>query len=125
LAGGAVRTWEHPLLLKLVLTGGLDGHAGGEKMTLHEAAARGDVVEVRRLVAHGVKVDSRDTDGVTALHWAARLGKTEAIKVLVELGADKDAKDKTGGTPLHFVSLNGHAEATRCVSREMLRRDAG
>jgi ankyrin repeat protein len=41
---------------------------------LHDAAKNGDVAEVRRLVASGVKVDERDADGWTALHLAAQQG---------------------------------------------------
>jgi hypothetical protein len=33
-------------------------------MTLHEAAANGDVAEMRRLVAAGVNVDELDENGV-------------------------------------------------------------
>jgi len=55
-------------------------------MTLHDAAANGDVAEMRRLVAAGVDVDELDEHGETALLWATDNGHVEAIRVLVELG---------------------------------------
>jgi hypothetical protein len=57
------------------------------KMALQEkAAGRGDVAEMRRLVAAGVDVDELGEDEGTALLWAAYYGHVEAIRVLVELG---------------------------------------
>ena len=37
-------------------------------MVLHKASMKGDVAEMRRLVANGRNVNERDANGVTALH---------------------------------------------------------
>ena len=42
--------------------------------TLHKAAAKGNVAEVRRLVRTGADVNKRGENGVTALHVAAQRG---------------------------------------------------
>ena len=68
------------------------GGSTGAVMELYQAVSRGDVAELRRLVASGMNVDVLDEDGWTALLYAALNGHVEAIRVLVELGANKDAK---------------------------------
>ena len=50
---------------------------------LQQAAQRGDVAEMRRLVANGRNVNERDANGVTALHVAAVYGHVEAMRALV------------------------------------------
>jgi hypothetical protein len=76
-------------------------------MTLHQAALSGDVAEVRRLVASGVKVDERDEFGSTALHYAAFPGDVEVMRVLVELGVQVDAQAVNGETPLQTSVRHG------------------
>jgi len=46
---------------------------------LHKAAERGDVAEMRRLVATGVDVDGVDANKRTALHFAAVHGHVEVL----------------------------------------------
>ena len=55
------------------------------------AAARGDAVEVARLVAGGAEVDVRDTYGRTPLHVAAFGSKHDAMRALVKAGANPNA----------------------------------
>jgi hypothetical protein len=60
---------------------------------LHIAAARGQLDEIRRLVAAGYPVDLRSRTGQTPLHWANALGRTNAVMLLRELGADPSIAD--------------------------------
>jgi ankyrin repeat protein len=55
------------------------------------AAARGDAVEIERLVARGAKVDVRDGYGRTPLHVAAYGRHADAMRALVKAGADPNA----------------------------------
>jgi ankyrin repeat protein len=55
------------------------------------AAARGDAVEIARLVASGSAVDARDGYGRTPLHVAAYGGKHDAMRALVKAGANPNA----------------------------------
>jgi uncharacterized protein len=55
------------------------------------AAARGDAVEIVRLVASGAVVDVRDSYGRTPLHIAAFGGKHDAMRALVKSGANPNA----------------------------------
>ena len=59
--------------------------------SLHAAAYRGDVTELRRLVATGTKLDVRDRHGRTALHVATFAREREAIRVLAIAGANLGA----------------------------------
>jgi ankyrin repeat protein len=58
---------------------------------LHAAAAKGDVVEIEKLVKSGAPIDTRDGRARTPLHVAAFMRKPEAARVLMQLGADANA----------------------------------
>jgi ankyrin repeat protein len=90
------------------------GGGMGAGMTLHQAAAIDDVVEVRRLVAMGVNVDQRNADGDTALQYASAQGHVEMIKLLVQHGANKEANNADGATALHWAAFHGTWRRSRC-----------
>jgi ankyrin repeat protein len=58
------------------------------------AAARGDTIEIVRLVANGAPLDVRDSNGRTPLHVAAFGGKHDAMRALAKAGANPNALDK-------------------------------
>jgi ankyrin repeat protein len=66
----------------------LTGYTG-----LHAAAARGDVAEIRRLIAQGADPAARDGHGRTPLLVAAFGARTDAMRALVDGGADPNALD--------------------------------
>ena len=55
---------------------------------LIEAASRGDINRVRSLLAGGADVNTKNSDGVTALWIAAAKGHTDIVKTLLEKGVD-------------------------------------
>lgn len=55
---------------------------------LHAAAHRGELVQVRKLLASGDPVDARDPYGRTALHVATFARQREVIKALAQAGAN-------------------------------------
>jgi ankyrin repeat protein len=69
----ASRFW---LLLPLLLIGA--GFSSAPEPVV-EAARRGDVDAVRRLIASGADVNAAGGDGMTSLHWAAERGDVEDI----------------------------------------------
>lgn len=85
------------------------------------AAARGDLGEVKKLLASGVDLNERDDNGFTALGAAAYQGKTNIVKFLVERGADVNFRhtmsgsDLEGSTPLHFASYRGRVDTVRTL----------
>ena len=58
---------------------------------LHEAAAKGDVAEIEKLIAAGEKPNIQDSKSRTPLHVAVYLKKPEAARALLRLGANPNA----------------------------------
>ncbi len=80
-----------------------------------DAAQRGDLAAVRRLLRDGADVNAPQGDGMTALHWAAERGDEALCEVLLYAGARVDAGTRIGHyTPLHL--------AARAANEAVLRR---
>lgn len=77
---------------------------------LGDAAKKGDLAEVERLLDGGEDVNA--ADGIaTALHWAALNGHAEVVDLLGKRGADIGAQSSMLGTPLHAAASRDHAAA--------------
>ena len=76
-------------------------------MTLHNAAAADDVVNIRRLVAEGADVNAAGDGGWRPLHEAAYHGHVGAVDMLVEVGAEVDASAADGWRPLTHGGMAG------------------
>ncbi|XP_058021723.1 ankyrin repeat domain-containing protein 40 [Ahaetulla prasina] len=71
------------------MTSAIEGKELQER--LREAAALGDIEEVRRLVDFGASVNSQnEINGWTCLHWACKRNHAQVVAYLLEAGADKD-----------------------------------
>lgn len=97
------------LFLILLLTGcGPGGPSKAEQYFLG-AVQKGNLEEVRGLLAENPKlVNARRDDGWTSLHFASR-GSKDMAELLIAKGADVNAKC-LGYTPLHEASSSGHKE---------------
>ena len=87
---------------------------------LVEAARKGDVAAIERLVSEGVSPDAKNENGGPAVVEAAFLGHTAAVEALLRLGADPDAPSQDGmradGAPaLRAATVNGHAGAVAAL----------
>lgn len=92
-------------IVPLLLVGG-----GWSDAPVADAAARGDLEAVRRLLREGADVNAPHGDGMTALHWAAERGDAELADVLLYAGARVDAGTRIGHyTPLHLASRGAGA----------------
>jgi ankyrin repeat protein len=75
----------------------------GQTPLLIASSANGNAATVKYLIAHGAKVDTPNTFGVTPVIAAGGFGGDETVRVLLEHGANAQAKDKADTTPLWNV----------------------
>ncbi|KAM7089400.1 ankyrin repeat domain-containing protein 40-like isoform 1-T3 [Ciconia maguari] len=88
---------------------------------LREAAALGDVEEVRRLLGAGADIDSRnEINGWTCLHWACKRNHAQVVSCLLDAGADKQILTAKGELAAQLTSkadirkILGVEEETEC-----------
>lgn len=101
----------------LLIRGGatLDIRGGPHDSTaLHIAAGRGHIGFAKMLVANGMDVDVRDSQGATPLNVAARLGRVSLVRFLLASGATVDVVSY-GETALTEAVENGHAEVVELL----------
>lgn len=75
---------------------------------LLDAAADGDLAQVRQLVQAGVAVDTQRPGDGTALIAAARHGHLATVDALLALGATPDLASRGDGNPLIAAARRGH-----------------
>ena len=90
----------------------------GQEMGLHQAAYKGQLAQVRRLIAMGQKVNARDEDGNTPLHLAASAGETETVAELIARGARIGAVSSDGDTALHKAISENHLSVAVLLVRK-------
>jgi ankyrin repeat protein len=76
-----------------------------------DAARKGDMKEIERLIAAGADVNMKGPGNRTALHYVAAWGRKEDAELLISKGADVNAKDGNGQTPLHNAAYSGRKGA--------------
>jgi ankyrin repeat protein len=92
---------------------------------LIQAAKRGYITLIKKIVESGVDVDFRDrvstnsdfqtTPGRTALMWAASQGQEEAVKTLLDLGASPDQRQEVFGDDKSVWELAALANQIRTL----------
>ncbi len=101
--------------LMALLVAGAAGASGASDLPVAaspvaDAAQRGDLDAVRRLLRDGADVNAPQGDGMTALHWAAERGDAPLCEVLLYAGARVDAGTRIGHyTPLHLAARTASA----------------
>jgi Amt family ammonium transporter len=79
---------------------------------LCDAAACGDVVELKSLIEQGAPINGSDYDKRTPLHLAASENQVAIMEALASAGAlDLNPHDRFGGTPLMDAVRHGHDQA--------------
>jgi outer membrane protein assembly factor BamB len=86
---------------------------------LWDAARRGDLEAVTRLLASGVDVNAKTRYGATALFFACGQGRVDVVRLLLDKGADPNAKDTFyGATPLNWAVNHGSSEIALLLVRK-------
>ncbi|MBI3789250.1 MAG: ankyrin repeat domain-containing protein [Gemmatimonadetes bacterium] len=100
--------------VRALIKAGADVNAAqGDGMTaLHWAAQRGDLEQLKMLLAAGARLDGMTRNGnYTPLHLAARAGALGTVNALLEAGANPNVATTSGGaTALHFAAGIGSTD---------------
>eukprot|EP00741_Cyanophora_paradoxa_P011412 tig00020556_g11023.t1 len=91
---------QHDQVVDLLASHGAKADQEDLALALCNAASRGAMGEVTRLVKAGADVNRGDYDHRTPLHLAASEGKQDVCQYLLDLGADFHALDRWRNTPL-------------------------
>ncbi len=80
------------------------------------ASAKGDLEEVRKLVAQGADYNASDYDGRTPIHLAAAEGHGDVVSYLLDLRATPNPVDRWGFTPADEAKRHNHPEVSKILS---------
>jgi len=83
--------------------------SGSTDRALFEAAERGDISNIERLLNAGAKVNCVLQGDGTPLMGAANSGNVEAVRLLLDRGADPNLGVSGDGNPLIIAAREGHA----------------
>jgi len=81
------------------------------------AADRGEIVVVRRLLADGAPINARDGRGRTALLAATQRNHVEIARLLINEGADVNVKDFNQDSPFLYAGAEGRVEILKLILR--------
>ena len=84
---------------------------------LHDAAKRGNIKRVKKLLREGSKVNAKNREGATPLHWAAFKGHIDVAQALLARGANPNARTKKGNTPLALALEHGQKDRAALLRR--------
>jgi len=84
-------------------------------ISIHKAAAEGNIEAVIQHLANGVDVNVKNDFGFTPLLKAAQFGRREVAELLIAKGADVSVKDKFGRTPLHCAADEDQMEVAELL----------
>jgi ankyrin repeat protein len=86
-------------------------------LDLINAATKGDIDTVIKILAKGANVDARDKYGETALIIAAMLCNTTLVQILLDRGADMNVKSYSGKTALMLAEKGGYAKIVELLKQ--------
>lgn len=98
---------------------GNGGH--GSTADIWTAAAAGDLVSIKRFLAHGDDLDIRHPiTNATPLQSAVFNSQSEIVSFFIENGSDVNARDLFGNTPLIIAAFIGNVN----VAEKLIKADA-
>ncbi len=104
----------------------MHGRSFSRTTSLIRAAAQGDELRVRELLAAGAPLRCVNDQRWTALHHASRQGSAQVVAALLEAdaaGATVDAQTAKGNTALIKASMRGHENAVRLLLARGARQE--
>ena len=87
--------------------------------SIHDAAHTGNIEAVKKHLASGADLNTKDSEGGTPLHHAAWNGHKEVAELLIEKGAVVNALG-VNGTPLDWAIFRNNPETA-----DLLRKHGG
>ena len=91
-------------------------HSGGDHPLIN-AAGRGDLSQVKALLAAKADVNDDAGRGITALMVASQNGHREIVQALLVAKANVNIKTRNGDTPLIAATQNGHEEVVQLLKK--------
>ncbi|MHC4212186.1 MAG: ankyrin repeat domain-containing protein [Planctomycetota bacterium] len=91
-----------------------------------EQVKKGEIEQVRKLIAAGADVSAKDRKGQTPLHFAAKGGHEEIARLLIAEGADVNVNMSDGSwTPLLDAAGNGHTKLVKLLLEKGAKVNVG
>ncbi|MDN5247658.1 MAG: ankyrin repeat domain-containing protein [Wolbachia endosymbiont of Tyrophagus putrescentiae] len=84
-------------------------------LELINAVKQSNLDKVKEYVNKGANVETKDSNGSTALHIAAKSGNLDITRFLLDKGADFNAQDSLGFMPLHLAVEHGHLDIVKSL----------
>lgn len=95
---------------------------GFDDTLLHIAARKGELADVKTLVACGAKVNAIGDMGSTPLHDAASKGHVEVVALLLANGADPTIKNEFGKTAADWAKAENHNDVLSLLQAHRPKR---
>ncbi len=106
-------------LVVYTMASGCQGEIILKYSTIHEAALRGDLQDVKNHLRKGAAVNAGSKgSGASPLFFAALGGDHRIVQFLVEHGAEVNYADASGNTPLHAAVYAGESDLVRYLIDE-------
>ncbi len=107
--------YGHAKVVKMILAQTARPKSPMASENLIPAVLAGDVVEVKKSLDAGAKVDTRTAYGDTPLSLAAGLGYHDVVQLLLDKGAEVNCKTRFGSTALTWAANNGKSAEARTL----------
>lgn len=87
-------------------------------VSLHEAAALGDIIQVTSLISQSTNIDFWDLFNKAPLHYAAMNGHEQVVELLLANGSDISVDSSDRATALHYAAEGGHINVVELLIRK-------